>query len=538
MNAKEVLEKSYKCKNIAELIGLFNDGVIVGRGDIETYTSYDQSEGKYKVTSYDYPIYRVTGNTWAKQSVKKNTEWSQSAIDEILQFPQLPYHNILSDHSYWTGHVYEKTNTYSVSDEKCQLVYFAPQGELYQTEFYFKAKEGATVQCRDYGGDYYAEEDIELVVKKWKLVDNVVRPDVLCFQPVAAIWKWFEENHPYAYKWYKNDLLGTINYEESPYRYARNHGIDAYDVKFIATHPEVELLSKMVINGQKGLACLKSVMQSNATKEDRRMYGRCFKTGKNASEIFVRSMDVVRTLWNKPEIKTWDTVRKMMNLRGCSVDDIRLCEEDNWSADQYTQIDEILRKKWDDKPIFTFTTLLNYLRKIDVNEAISLRDGIWLIKDTIEMAKAANQYPDFNTDSLKRTHDIMMRNARYVRDEKISQGIKDACTNKYFFEYGKYFIRQIKDYEDLMDEGEQQANCLRWAYSSRIANKESLIYVMRLKAEPNKSLISVELNPEGTVVRQKLARFNNPVTQPSQLQFFEAWDKHREKINAKEDSIL
>jgi hypothetical protein len=251
-------------------------------------------------------------------------------------------------------------------------------------------------------------------------------------------------------------------------------------------------------------------------------------------------MDAVKVLWNKPSIQYWDSTRKLLKLRNCSVDDIIRCDEYGYNADIYRKIDEILRAKdAEGNPIFSFTGLVNYLRRIDVNEAIGLYEGTILIKDTITMAKQANQLTSnlFDTDSLKRTHDVMMRNATIVRNEKIAQGVALACNDKYNYQLGEYFVRQIKTYDDLINEGEQQQNCLRYCYADSIARKTCLIYVMRRVDDPDHSLISIELDPTGTNVRQQLMRYNTPINSKKELEFLSKWAEYREKVNAKENNI-
>ena len=85
-----------------------------------------------------------------------------------------------------------------------------------------------------------------------------------------------------------------------------------------------------------------------------------------------------------------------------------------------------------------------------------------------------------------------------------------------------------------MDEGRQQDNCLRYCYASRIANGTSVIYVMRSKKDPDKSLISVEIDPTGAFRRQQYLSHDRDIKDQKQLNFLEKWDKYREKINNKE----
>ena len=79
---------------------------------------------------------------------------------------------------------------------------------------------------------------------------------------------------------------------------------------------------------------------------------------------------------------------------------------------------------------------------------------------------------------------------------------------------GVYFVRGIRSHDDLLDEANQQHNCVA-AYGSRIANGSSYIYVLREVAKPDKSLITIELSPDGRNIRQKYLAYTNFVTKAS-----------------------
>lgn len=522
MNTKTLLEKTYECKNLEELYTLING----------TNSVWSSDSNGYWGNNRDYFLGTLYGNTILNGSRIKDSE--------IDNFPELYPVNFETYYEYNGGETLRNPDWVRLPQEiKKNFLYFGEDEKVYMTNLSFVPKDpNKIIRASDgYRGSrhYYEKDNVILKVAKWKTVERIADIDLLCLQPVSVVLNWYKQKNQYGYKWLMEDYLGQDrNHNNGRYYYRR---FDA-DIPFIVTHSELELLDKMTINDRKGLALIDSIANKYSTKSDRQMYNRMFKNGTKAADIFALPMNFVRVLWSKPDIKTWDTTRKMVNLRDCTIDDIVRCDERNMRNDQYGKIDEILRAKdHNGKPVFTFTTLLNYLQKIDVNEAIELDEGLALIADTITMARQARQIPNFDTDSLKRTHDIMMRNARYVRNEKTVQGIEASCNKKYNFQDGKYFVRQIESYADLMDEGEQQHNCLRYCYASRIADKTSLIYVMRKVDEPKKSLISIELDPTGEVVRQKLAAYNAQITNEGQLKFIEKWNDYRAKINAKEENI-
>lgn len=384
-----------------------------------------------------------------------------------------------------------------------------------------------------YGDRTFYEKSQAMLVIKWKKVNRPTKNGFL-LQSIEAIVNWIND------EWYKKWVIDFINTHQF-------RQLD-YSITFIVTHPEIELLSKMTIEGITGLPLLKIVtgeMEESedyryhrcwgCTDTDRVTYNRNFHEGKNLKEICALPLNVIRSLWAYQNVNVWDTVRKMMTLRGCTPDEAIRCLDRNFRNDQLSKIDEILRQKYNNKNIFTYTTLFNYLDRLDVNEAIQLDEALMLIVDTLSMHRQVNEEPKFmEKDSLKREHDLIMRKQREVRDELTAQRIKERYDDKYYFEDSDFLIRQIRSYEDLMDEGRQQDNCLRYCYASRIAAGTSVIYVMRSKKDPDKSLISVEIDPTGAFRRQQYLSHDRDIKDQKQLNFLEKWDKYREKINNKE----
>ena len=112
------------------------------------------------------------------------------------------------------------------------------------------------------------------------------------------------------------------------------------------------------------------------------------------------------------------------------------------------------------------------------------------------------------------------------RDEIISRDMQENCERmkKYNYTEGVYFVRAITSHDDLLDEANQQHNCVA-SYGRRIANGSSYIYVMREVANPEKSLITIELSPNGKTIRQKFLAYNRPIHNKSQSDFIERWLK-------------
>ena len=74
---------------------------------------------------------------------------------------------------------------------------------------------------------------------------------------------------------------------------------------------------------------------------------------------------------------------------------------------------------------------------------------------------------------------------------------------------GKYMIIAPKTPKDMIDEGQMQSNCVA-SYIDRVANGHTMIFFMRLRKDPERSLVTIEVR-EGRLVQVK-ARFNKAPT--------------------------
>ena len=74
---------------------------------------------------------------------------------------------------------------------------------------------------------------------------------------------------------------------------------------------------------------------------------------------------------------------------------------------------------------------------------------------------------------------------------------------------GKYMIIAPKTPKDMIDEGQMQSNCVA-SYIDRVANGYTMIFFMRLRKDPERSLVTIEVR-DGRLVQVK-ARFNKAPT--------------------------
>ena len=175
--------------------------------------------------------------------------------------------------------------------------------------------------------------------------------------------------------------------------------------------------------------------------------------------------------------------------------------------------------------------VMQYLVRLDTFEAIEKKEAFMLLNDYLSMCNQLKMQPRINGDSLKREHDIAARNCRNRKNKIMAERMQNNCEKmkKYDYTEGVYFVRGIRSHDDLLDEANQQHNWVA-AYGSRIANGSSYIYVLREVAKPDKSLITIELSPDGRNIRQKYLAYNQPVRNRSQSEFIDRWMKHNRLV--------
>ena len=248
--------------------------------------------------------------------------------------------------------------------------------------------------------------------------------------------------------------------------------------------------------------------------------------------VFKTSAEVAKVLKNEHDIDIWDTYRILDKFGKLKADNIQQAYDSHLNRDDLKKINSILNKQYNGKPVFTFETLMNYLGRIDMYEAIGRQEGLQLLSDYLTMCSQLEVEPKIDGDSLKREHDIMARNVRNKRNEQMTIKMQQALEDLKKYDYAEdvFFIRGIRSYDDLLDEANQQHNCVA-SYGSAISSKRSLIYVLRERRNPEKSLVTIELSPDGMTVRQKYMAFNRPIHNKAITDFIDRWSDYVRDVN-------
>ena len=255
-----------------------------------------------------------------------------------------------------------------------------------------------------------------------------------------------------------------------------------------------------------------------------------FHKGTSLYEILGFPRDIAKEMKDISDINLWNSCRKLNKKGLLDAESIRFLKEGNYAEKDILKIYSIVTKGDNGKFYFTVPSLIRYLRKVDMYEAIEASEALMLLEDYIRCCHALSVKPHFDSDSLKREHDVMARNARTKieqdRKDRLNRKMQPACEELHKYDYKEdiFFVRAIDSFDDLLDEATQQANCVA-CYADSIAKRTSKIFVMRETAHPDKSLITIELSPNDTL-RQKYMSHNRPIRNKAHSDFIDRWMKH------------
>lgn len=114
----------------------------------------------------------------------------------------------------------------------------------------------------------------------------------------------------------------------------------------------------------------------------------------------------------------------------------------------------------------------------------------------LDMTNKQILYPE----NIKKAHDKLLPEFELKKNRSLSNKIKKISKRleNTKFTSGQYIIYPVTSYEELVLEGNNQHNCVR-TYADRIVDGTCLIYLMRKKDNPDKSLVTVEVRNKKVV---------------------------------------
>lgn len=175
---------------------------------------------------------------------------------------------------------------------------------------------------------------------------------------------------------------------------------------------------------------------------------------------------------------------------------------------------------------YTAKPLLLYIDQLKTFEALD--DISYVIKELYDYAKMMKSIsPKF--DKYPRhfltTHKIACRNYNRLIKEFSEEIFRSRIDKSLEYSYKDYQFIYPKSTEEIKQEAVQQNNCVA-SYIDRVINGECHILFLRKKAEPEKSLVTIEVR--NNCIVQARRRFNDPVTQEEQ-EVINKWNKKFEE---------
>lgn len=175
---------------------------------------------------------------------------------------------------------------------------------------------------------------------------------------------------------------------------------------------------------------------------------------------------------------------------------------------------------------FSNKEIHSYIVKADRYQAIAPKETLEIWRDYISMCKHIDiPYKKF-PNSLKKEHDLAIRNYEYIKTEKIEEQFQTRVDelSKYEYEDEKYMIVAPKKTEDVIREGEVLRHCVS-SYIENIANGYTSVLFIREKNNPDKPFYTLELRDDSIVQVRGFA--NRSVEGKELKQFIEGWEKEK-----------
>lgn len=380
------------------------------------------------------------------------------------------------------------------------LAYFDETGRLWRTDLKFCFDQNPFFNR--YGNPCHSIYCIEYALGEWSTPKTTkLMPGLHFLQNTNERWSILDKNRPYTAKW----------------------GLEVgADPECLLLAPHIEILCKAGFSFANQFRFYRLLNEDACT-----IFNRLCQQGNKPKDIFKTCKVVYSVLKRESDLEIWDSYRKLHKLGKIGSDTIQQAYDQGYRRKDLEYINSILAKRYNGKPVFSWNSLLQYLVRLDTFEAIPRQEAFGLLNDYLSMCGQLNMEPRINGDSLKREHDIAARNCRNRKDEIMAERMQANCETmkKYDYAEGVYFVRGIRSHADLLDEANQQHNCVA-SYAAQIATGKSFIYVMREVANPEKSLVTIELSPNGRSIRQKYLAYNQPIRNRSQSEFLDRWLKH------------
>lgn len=166
-------------------------------------------------------------------------------------------------------------------------------------------------------------------------------------------------------------------------------------------------------------------------------------------------------------------------------------------------------------------SLFLYLDTLKTFEALTIDSRVLgEIEDYAGMMSEIHPKYDKYPRNFLTTHTIACRNYNRLKQQFDEKSFQNRRNHKYECSFGKYIFIYPKTVDDIKDEAVQQSNCVA-SYIQSVIDGKCHILFMRLKEDPNKSLVTIEVNNDR--ITQAKGRYNRELT-PDEEDIVAKWN--------------
>lgn len=438
-----------------------SENILIKQRNKQLYCTYCKKEYKY---------------SRKPKSVSKCPFCHQNLEVKNNNLKRLTYHKnlILIDYinNEYVLRVFELRSNYSDKEWERSVVEF---GRYYLKNNTEVIRQNVCMNMRSFYINH--SQDVKYNKNKWRTIDSY-------WKSLSTTGKVFHYNLKELFK-------GTKYQYSQIWELAKN--MEWLDVRKIMNNEihckSFELLIKAKLYN---LACNAREFYKSGSFENRFGISKSFYPFMKKHNIDIEELERLKLL----KINDIRKIRYLTKYSSDSLEDIQ----------EYLNLDKfiIYSKKIKNFDVYTYKDYLRFCKALGFN----MKDKKILFPRTKK--------------ELDKKHDELEKQYKIKKDALLNEDIKKRFEDLKVNEYknNQYIIIPAATIESLIDESNQQNNCVR-TYAEKYANKTCDIYFMRYLNNPKKSLVTIEVR-NNKIVQSRIK--NNQTPTKAQTNFLNKWE--------------
>lgn len=216
---------------------------------------------------------------------------------------------------------------------------------------------------------------------------------------------------------------------------------------------------------------------------------------KSSFTYFLRFLNQIYKMYHQRHINT-ESIKKLIHLLG-------------FNLEYYDIVVSLIRFH----PTKKVEKIAEYLLGLESKKLFNFKSAANFYTDYINMSIGLELNFNIFPKNLRKVHDVRVNDYNASAMERETRSFKLIYQD---FEENMdinddYFMMKPMTTHDLMKEGQSLNHCVG-SYANAVMHKRSLIFFLRKKDNPEKSLVTVELNPKSLDVVQQKGKYNRDVT--------------------------